>query len=103
VSRAAELQTHRRWTESKNSDRTKEAAGTAIHPLAVLAAISALLWMFWVGSCLAILLGHGALILIKRSQRYSGGKLLAQAAIAMGVVELLPLLLFYVLVFIRAW
>jgi hypothetical protein len=67
---------------------TPSANGWAIASLAC-----GLLWMWWIGSALAILFGHMALRQIEASRGRQGGRGLAVACIALGYIGAVMLLL----------
>jgi hypothetical protein len=58
------------------------------NPLAIASLVTSLLWMWWLGSVLAIVFGHLALRQIGRSAGRESGRGLAYAGLAIGYVGL---------------
>jgi uncharacterized protein DUF1707/uncharacterized protein DUF4190 len=65
--------------------------GGQVNGLAVVALVSALLWVVWLGSLTAIVSGHVALHQIRRSAGTQSGRGIAIAGLALGYLSLAPL------------
>jgi hypothetical protein len=60
---------------------------------AIASAVSAVLWMWWLGSIAAVVMGHVALRQINRSGGRQGGRGVALAGLGLGYLGLLTLAL----------
>ena len=60
--------------------------------LAIASLVAGLLWMWWLGSVLAVVFGHVALKQIARSESGQSGRGLAIAGLALGYLGLATLL-----------
>jgi hypothetical protein len=60
-----------------------------VNPLAIASLVCGILWICWIGSLLAVVLGHLSLRQIRRRQ--DGGRGLAIAGLVFGYVGLLAL------------
>jgi hypothetical protein len=97
------------WDGGKWAEPPPDAAAQAapiivqtpsVNGLAVGSFVLSLLWLFGVGSVLAVIFGHVALRQIKRSQGRQSGRGLAVAGLIIGYVGFLPPILFYVFEYI---
>jgi hypothetical protein len=82
------------------SNRAPPPAGTVYvtrrtTPLAVASLVLSLVWIFWIGSALAVLFGVMALGKIRESGNTVGGYGLAWAGIIIGGLSLVPLALIF--------
>ncbi len=68
----------------------RAAPGT--NGLAIASLVVGLLWMWWIGSVLAVVFGHVALRQIARSETGQGGRGLAIAGLVLGYIGLATLL-----------
>jgi Domain of unknown function (DUF1707)/Domain of unknown function (DUF4190) len=66
--------------------------GGHVNPLAVVALISGLLWVVWLGSLTAIVTGHVALHQISHSAGTQTGRGMAIVGLGLGYLSLAPLL-----------
>jgi len=69
-------------------------AAPGTNGLAIAALVLGILWLYWVGSILAVIFGHIALSQIRHS--HQGGRGLAIAGLVLGYVGLALLLLFII-------
>ncbi len=68
----------------------RSAPGT--NGLAIASLVVGLLWMWWIGSVLAVVFGHVALKQIARSETGQGGRGMAIAGLVLGYIGLATLL-----------
>ena len=61
--------------------------------LAVASLVLGLVWLFWVGSILAIIFGHVSLSQIKKSNGAQGGRGMAIAGLVLGYLSIVPWIL----------
>jgi hypothetical protein len=66
--------------------------------LAVASMVLGILWLFWIGSILAIIFGHVALVQIKKSNGTQGGRGMAIAGLVLGYLSTVGWILLIVLV-----
>ncbi|HET6954039.1 MAG TPA: DUF4190 domain-containing protein [Acidimicrobiales bacterium] len=65
----------------------------AVAGLAVASLVLAILWIWWIGSLLAVIFGHVALSQIKRSHGWTTGRGMAMAGVVLGWVGLATLVI----------
>jgi hypothetical protein len=68
-----------------------DASSTALstqrtNPLAIVSLVAGILWLYWIGSVIAVITGFIAFRQIERSRGAQGGRGLAIAGIALGLV-----------------
>jgi hypothetical protein len=68
--------------------------------LAVASLVFGILWIFGLGSLLAVILGHSAKVQIRKSNGAEGGSGLATAGLVLGWVGVVSLVLFVALVMV---
>lgn len=68
--------------------------------LAIVSLIFGILWIFWIGSLIAVITGHMATGQIDRSQGREGGRGIAVAGLVLGWIGIGPVAFFVVLAFI---
>lgn len=64
--------------------------------LAIASLVLGLVWVYWIGSILAIIFGHVALSQIKKSGSTQGGRGMAIAGLVLGYVSIVLSILFFV-------
>lgn len=68
--------------------------------LAIASMVLGILWLYWVGSILAVIFGHIALSQLKRSQQ--GGRGMAIAGLVLGYIGIATLAVFGILLGVAA-
>jgi hypothetical protein len=58
------------------------------NPLAIVSLVAGILWLYWIGSAIAVITGFVAFRQIERSTGAQGGRGLAIAGIALGLTGL---------------
>lgn len=79
--------------------RTQSVGGatTKINGLAIASMVLGIVWIYWIGSILAVIFGHVALRQIKQSNGSQSGRGMAIAGVVLGYVGLVTFVLFFVL------
>jgi len=70
------------------------SSSTSTSGLAIASMVLGILWIWWIGSVLAVIFGHVALNQIKQSDGARGGRGMAIAGLVLGYIGVATLILF---------
>lgn len=76
------------------------AAAPKTNGLAIASLVLGIVWIYWIGSILAVIFGHVALSQIKKSNGTQGGRGMAIAGLVLGYIGLAMIVLFIVIVIV---